>query len=287
MIHLFIKSIKKISQLKLDPLGPYADEFTKLLHNRGHSQMIIGRKLFLVSEFNRWLISKKIELRELDQSKILQFRLYRKKQVRSFIDGGDNATLNLLVDMLREHKAIPLKQPVKTPIDLVLNDFTNYLFEGKGITANTVHYYAGNIRQFLMKYNKQNRLDFHNLNARDIHEFMLGFIKERSRGYVQLMCTSLRAFLRFLVFKGEISQDLSMHVFTASNYRNTSIPYYLKPPEIQQLFKSCNLETSIGKRNYAILLLLVRFGLRGCEIVNLTIDDFDWMNGEMIIHGKG
>jgi site-specific recombinase XerD len=288
MMHLFIKSVKKISQLKLDPLGPYVDEFIKLLRNRGHSPGIISRKLFLVSEFNRWLIGKKIELKDLDHPKICQFILFRKKQISSFIDGGDNATLNLLINILREHKAIPLKPPESGPIELLLKDFTNYLFEEKGITLSTVRYYTWNVRKFLIfKYNKQNRLDFNDLGARDIHEFLLDNIKNRNRGYVKLICTSLRAFFRFLLFKGEISRDLSMHVLTVANWRNTSIPYYLKPHEIQMLLESCNLETFIGKRNYAILLLLARFGLRGCEIANLTLDDFDWGNAEMIIHSKG
>jgi site-specific recombinase XerD len=101
------------------------------------------------------------------------------------------------------------------------------------------------------------------------------------------MVTALRSFLRFLLTRGEIEADLAACVPTVASWRLSTVPKYLTPSEVQRLLGTCRRDTPTGRRDYAILLLLARLGLRAGEIVALSLDDIDWRAGEMTVPGKG
>jgi integrase/recombinase XerD len=103
----------------------------------------------------------------------------------------------------------------------------------------------------------------------------------------QLMTTAFRSFFRFLFQSGELQADLSAAVPTVADWRLSTIPKYLLPNEVDRLVASCDRQTSTGRRDYAILLLLARLGLRAGEIVGLQLDDVDWRAGEILVRGKG
>ncbi len=65
------------------------------------------------------------------------------------------------------------------------------------------------------------------------------------------------------------------------------IPKYLEPEQVECLLQSCDQRTPSGKRDYAILLLLARLGLRSVEVTRMKLDDINWETGELIVRGKG
>ena len=85
------------------------------------------------------------------------------------------------------------------------------------------------------------------------------------------MVTAMRSFFRFLFRYGETKHDLSEIVPTIPSWRLTEVPKYLKPNELESLLEACNRTTSIGRRDYSILLLLARLGLRAGEVVTLKL----------------
>jgi site-specific recombinase XerD len=101
------------------------------------------------------------------------------------------------------------------------------------------------------------------------------------------MTTAFRSFFRFLFQSGELQADLSAAVPTVADWRLSTIPKYLLPDEIERVVGSCDRQTSTGRRDYAILLLLARLGLRAGEVVALELDDIDWRAGEILVRGKG
>jgi site-specific recombinase XerD len=101
------------------------------------------------------------------------------------------------------------------------------------------------------------------------------------------MATALRSFFRFLRQRGDIRSDLVGAIPATTNWRLTGLPLSLGPKQVEALLDSCDQDTALGQRDYAILLLLARLGLRAGEVVALTLDDFDWDNGTLIVHGKG
>jgi site-specific recombinase XerD len=100
------------------------------------------------------------------------------------------------------------------------------------------------------------------------------------------MVTALRSFLRFIYQQGQTATDLSMCVPTVANWDLSELPKFLKPEEVDRLLQSCDKSSFIGQRDYAVLLLLARLGLRAGEVVHMVLEDIDWEAGELIIRGK-
>jgi integrase len=101
------------------------------------------------------------------------------------------------------------------------------------------------------------------------------------------MVTALRSFFRYLLHRGEVRTDLAACVPTVPRWSFSVLPKFLSTEAVKRVLKNCNRQTPIGRRNYAILLLLARLGLRAGEVVALGLDDIDWKEGLIAIHGKG
>jgi len=103
----------------------------------------------------------------------------------------------------------------------------------------------------------------------------------------QVMTTAFRSFFRFLFQKGELRADLAASVPTVANWRLSTVPKYLPRQEVERVLKACDRRTAVGRRDYAILLLLSRLGLRAGEVVDLQLEDINWRTGEILVRGKG
>jgi site-specific recombinase XerD len=125
------------------------------------------------------------------------------------------------------------------------------------------------------------------LNARWIQKFMLGRIRGRSSEWTRLLTVALRSFLQFLYVRGETSIDLSRSVPMVRKWRQASVPQYLAPCDVARVLSATSRLTMRGRRDYAILLLLARLGLRAGEVVLLELDDIRWRGGEIVVRGKG
>lgn len=100
------------------------------------------------------------------------------------------------------------------------------------------------------------------------------------------MVSALRSFFRFLRHRGDITIDLAACVPPIASWKFSTLPKFLPPDQVQRVLNHCNRQTAKGRRDYAILLLLARLGLRACEIVGLTLDDIHWQAGTISIRGK-
>ena len=101
------------------------------------------------------------------------------------------------------------------------------------------------------------------------------------------MVSALRSFFRYLRYRGDITTDLAACVPSVANWSFSSLPKFLQPHQVQRVLNQCDRRTAQGRRDYAILLLLARLGLRACEIVALTLDDIRWETAEITLRGKG
>ena len=101
------------------------------------------------------------------------------------------------------------------------------------------------------------------------------------------MTSALRGFLRFLYFRGDIDSDLASSVPTVADWKMSELPKSLEPEEVERLLQNCDRCTAIGRRDYGVLILLARLGLRAGEVVAMALDDIDWEAGLITIRGKG
>jgi site-specific recombinase XerD len=156
----------------------------------------------------------------------------------------------------------------------------------RGLAENSLHVYVPLIRIFLASQaGRTGRVSRFNTLA--IRDFVLSQIQNRSGEYIRLLGTALRSFLRFLFMSGRMSRDLSTSVPTVRRYRQAAPPAFLRPEEVERILAKTDRSTSTGRRDYAIILLLARLGLRAGEIVALELDDLLWRTGEIVVHGKG
>jgi site-specific recombinase XerD len=143
------------------------------------------------------------------------------------------------------------------------------------------------VRRFLAEHFKSKALRLRDLRPRDLHRFVLREVRRVGRTRAKLTVTALRSFLRFLCQRGETRTDLAAALLGVAHWRLSHLPKSLPPEQVQRLLRSCDRNTPSGQRDYAILLLLARLGLRGGEVLAMTLDDLDWERGEMVVRGKG
>jgi site-specific recombinase XerD len=130
------------------------------------------------------------------------------------------------------------------------------------------------------------QFDLQRLGAAEIGAFVVAQSRERPRS-VGRMVTALRSLLRFLHVDGVIDRPLALAVPSVASWSLSGLPKALASDQVAALLTSCDRRTSTGCRDFAILTLLVRLGLRAGEVAGLSLDDIDWRRGEIIVRGKG
>jgi integrase/recombinase XerD len=171
-------------------------------------------------------------------------------------------------------------------INELITCFESYLLNFRGLSHTTIRGYCDHIRFFLtVVLKKRRRIEA--VISSDIIKFILSLAQVGKSNLAKHITSSLRSFFRFLNQRGLLNKNLEDCVPSVALYKRTAYPTTLKVEEVQQLLNSCGKESEIELRNYAILLLLTRLGLRACEVLRLTLDDIDWEKGEIIIHDKG
>jgi integrase/recombinase XerD len=125
------------------------------------------------------------------------------------------------------------------------------------------------------------------MGATDVVRFVRRHAGHLGLGRAKIMTHALRSFLRYARYNGEVTLDLAAAVPTVANWSMSTIPRAIAPEQVRQLLASIDRRTPKGRRDYAILLLLARLGVRACEVVALELDDIDWGTGQLRVRGKG
>jgi integrase len=125
------------------------------------------------------------------------------------------------------------------------------------------------------------------LNGNDILAFVLEKCRHRSVGSARYVVAGLRSFLRFCHLAGLTPRPLADSVPGVASWRLANLPRTLDAREVARLLASCDRRSTFGRRDFAVLTLLVRLGLRAGEVASLRLDDIDWRMGELVVSGKG
>jgi integrase/recombinase XerD len=269
------------------PLAPHIDEFSAYLTKDGYARLSVRYKYRLMKSLDCWLGRHKVALVDVDEAQLRRFITHRRRRVH--IRPGDLLTLRQVLGRLRNLGCIPpLPQRVdRSALGNLIQGFERFLSAERGVSQATVISYLPEVRRFLTQAFRGRALRPERLQLSDLHRFILREANHVSPRSVKRKTTALRWFLRFLQLHGIIQNDLAAGLPSISNRRLADIPKSLASEKIKQLLDSCDRSTDAGKRNYAILLLLARLGLRAGEVRALTLDDLDWERGEVIVHGKG
>jgi len=264
----------------------YISKFVNVLLQQGYSRYTLYKKIKVISKLGRWLQRKHLSVKDLDEAVVKKFIFYLKK--KNCLQLGNWATLKQLINFLQEEKIIaaPVVKPANSEIEIIQNNYSNFLKKERSLSQSTVDRHLPTIRLFLGERFGKKNINLSKLLPTDISGFILRHAHTASTSANQSMTTALRSFFLFLYQCGQIPTNLAASVPFASRWRHVPIPKFLKPQQVRHILETCNRKTAIGRRNYAILLLLSRLGLRAGEIANMELEDINWESGEIMVKGK-
>ena len=269
------------------PLGIHVDAYEALLQEQGYSRGSTYVHLHIVADFSRWLRRRRLDAGDVDECTVERYLQSRQRFVDTY--RGASFVPYKFLGMLRDrrivtHKTVPI---VVDPREIVVDAFRQYLSQERGLSVSTQCNYTRFALQFLRERFGRGSLELSALSATDVTGFIRRHAHERSARSAQHIVGSLRAFLRYLRYRGEITTDLAACVPTVANWSLSTLPKFLQPGQVQQVLDHCDRHSAVGLRNYAILVLLARLGLRACEVVAMTLDDIDWEGAHLMVRGKG
>jgi site-specific recombinase XerD len=176
---------------------------------------------------------------------------------------------------------------IGTPRDRWLDDFRLYLAQERALAIGTVRNYLFFTSQFLGECFTSDTIDLSHLCAQNVTGFVRRRAQTPTRKRAKTMITALRSFLRYLHYHGDLATDLAGCVPSVAGWSLSEVPKYLEPRQVQRVLDHCDRQAALGLRNYAILLLLARLGLRANEVAFLKLEDIDWEAGKITVQGKG
>lgn len=282
--------VERLWALRDEPVGPltsYLDAFASHLDAQGYKRHLLGRQIRVVAHFSRWLEAERISVEMITDEQVRRFfaSVVRRRKVQL----GEQAAVGHFVDFLRQQGVIdPLPAPEQTtPVQQAVRAFSMYLLQERALSQRTPIKYCPFVEQFLSGRFGQGPVQFETLRAADVVGFVQQQAAHLSPAVAKSATTALRAFFRYLRHSGLLARDLVAAVPTVPHWSMTGIPRAIAPEHVRAVLDHCPRDTSVGRRDYAILLLLARLGLRAGEIVSLSLESIDWEAGVISICGKG
>jgi len=280
MLEEFFRRSKRIR----GPLAFHLPGFATSLKEEDYADASVKAKLWCLGDLGRWMKRKGLTVANLCEPRVEAFVRSHQRAGR-----GDLRTLKQFRDSLRKRGAILDRKLScdRSPLAKILGRYERYLRSERGLVAVTILNYEAYVRKFLGERFRKGPFHFSEVKPSDISSFILRHGPTMSPRTAQVMTTAFRSFFRFLFQNGKLKADLAASVPAVPDWRQSTVPKYLTSEEVECMLRVCNRRTATGRRDYAILLLLARLGLRAGEVVALELDDVDWRAGEILIRGKG
>jgi integrase len=270
------------------PLTEYAGSFGESLIAAGYTSISASMQLQLMAHTSRWLSANDLGPEHLTDSRVDEFLEVRRSEGHTHLLSPRG--MAPLLEHLRGVGASPPAGRGKpaSAAEQLLADYGAYLLTERGFAPSTALRYVGSARPFLAQ--RQTGADgvlcLENLSPREITQFVLRECGWRTAGSGKCAVVRLRSLLRFLHVAGR-APDLAWAVPSGPSWRLASLPKGITRREVAALLASCDRRTAAGRRDFAILTVLVRLGLRCGEVARLELGDVDWRAGEIVVRGKG
>lgn len=287
-MELFEDKLWSLLKAPTGPLACHLDAFARELSEQGFQRPSRAPQIRVVASFSQWLKANGVGLEALSDEHVERF-LRRTKRRRSS-RAGQPTWLHRLMVFLRgsgvvaPQPAIP--QGESSQIQQVIDAFGDHLLDAQALSPATCRQYIPFAEQFLTERFSDGNVGLGDLGAGDVVEFIRRQSSRLSPARAKCATIAMRSFLRYLRSRGDVVIDLAAAVPTVPNWSMTAIPRAIAPDDLRAVLDGCRRDTVVGRRDYAILLLLARLGLRAGEIVSLTLDSVDWDRGCLTVVGS-
>jgi len=191
------------------------------------------------------------------------------------------SSIHRFVEYLHGRGLMPLASN-DDPYALLLDDYLSWMREAQCSSPGTLELRRHSLRQFLDWLGDDATITgLARLNATRLEEFFLGYAMGRGRSARRSMQAALRTFLRFCFFRRYIDHPLDGAVPTLRTYKLSTVPRRLTDAQAQTVLKGIDVTTHTGVRDYAILLILYTYGVRGGQVRSMRLEDIRWSSDQL------
>lgn len=266
------------------PLAGYVEGFEAELRRLGFAPASVVNQLRLLAHLSRWLDVQRLDAEDLTVEKVETFigerragytALFSRRALRPLL--GWLVTSGVV--------AAEVASPGRPNDPEVLVRFEEYLLSECRLQVGTTAAHMARMRRFLNGYAPPGGLA--ELTAAEVTRALLDEGEGRAPVSVKKFGYALRAFLRFCLLTRVVEHDLTGATLVIRSRQPSLLPVGVSPAQVEALLESCDRDTMLGRRDYAVIVLLVRLGLRAGEVAGLRLEDIDWHHGEVLIRGKG
>ena len=255
-------------RLRSGPHGQLVERYAARLVEERLVRHGTWRCLNVVGGLLSWIAGHRYKLADLDEQVVERY--LRHRGGRQSIQPGDRAALKRWLSVER-----------------IFKEFDAYLRSERGLAPRSIVRHLPVIRRFLHEVCSGGAAALCKINQEDVIRYIERHAQDWSPGTGKAMCWSLRAFLRYLHHRGLNARPLADCVPSMRRWKLATLPTYLPAAQVRKALDGCDRKTVMGRRDYAILLLLAKLGLRADEVATLTLDDVDWRASEILVRAKG
>ena len=264
-------------------LGPFIDGYRAWLAGRGYAPGTVINMLAMAG-LGRWMDARDFAASDLDRVVVAEFRDAMRTAGMRNVPGAHG--LDRLLQYL-EHEGVRAASAVPaTSVEELVQRYRRWLVGDRGLAEATVERYVKLARLFLTQRSTELVHSVENLTGTDIVAFLLQESDRLSVGSVKGRVAELRSLLKFLYLQGLTPRPLATVVPPVAGWRDTGVPKAIPAADVQLLLGGCARSHPIGVRDFAMLMLVARLGLRSAEVARLELGDIDWRAGQIILRGK-
>ncbi len=267
-------------------LGPQVEGYRAWLAQRGYTPSTVRNMLKELGQVGRWITAQELEAAQFDEQRVAAFIAARRAAGYRRVPGP--RAMAPLLSYLREVNILAEAPPLVTPLEVLLAQYRTWLVGERGLAPSTVLRYENTARRFLTEQAMTDGVFTPTgLSGSDVNVFLLRECARVSAGSAKGRVAELRSVLRFLYLQEITPLRLGTAVPPVGGWRLATLP----PPAmstaaVNLLLDTCERSTPVGLRNFAMMMLVARLGLRSIEIARLELRDVDWRAGELVVRGK-
>ena len=290
MLEKYFSAPKTLARLRAGLSGPHIDGFADVLEHNGYSPGSAVRYLRAAAHLGNFLQCNRGTLVDVDAERLDAFRRHVPRCRCPLSNGGKanhhvffGAKLfyaHLCQTGVCRRDSTPKAQIIEP--ELIVS-FRDWFRKHRGATEPTLRHYCRGAVEMLTTLGD----DLSQWDAQRVRMFLLNHTKECGDNTAEKLVTAIRAFLRYLGFRGLCRIDLDKAVPILAHWRLATLPQSLTTEEVVRLIAACDGSSTRCFRDRAIILLLIRLGLRAGDVAQLRLTDIEWERGTVRVLGKG
>jgi len=284
LIESLFKQRSTLDRLRSGPFAQYLPSITDALHQEQYPPETIRRYVRVVDGLGRWLSKHGLSLAETDETILARYRAHTGRRQKGQLRAAGRGLAKVLALLRGQHGVGETTRVANSEGDTLVAAFNAHLQHVAGLMPGTRSHYLRHATLFLKAVFSTAPFDVTKVTPQAIADFVCGQAAKLKPSSCAAPSTSMRVFLRFLITYHGLPAGVVGAVPTIRQWKLASLPKHLSVEEVDRTLATCDEQSPVGKRDRAVLLLLVRLALRAGEVGRLRLSDIDWREGEVRIH---